>query len=107
MKFKSIIGFLVIVISFLLVGCQTESKVPVKAEYEYKTIALTCTAYEYRENAITCYESLQVESYEDTPPSELPSFDSFLNLYGKDGWRVINIEIGAGYWHTRFITFER
>lgn len=91
MKFKSIIVFLVIVISFLLVGCQTESKVPVKAEiaitnWEYKELSITCNPYG-PEGELPCFVWGEEVKYPDRV--------TLLNIFGKEGWEVID-EIADG-----------
>ena len=88
MKVKSANVFLVIVTLFLLVGCQTKSPEPVKAE-------IVLTNWEYTELGITCSdigteEGLPCFSSYSYPEKFYPDRVSILNEFGKSGWEVIS-----------------
>lgn len=83
MKHKSVIVFLVIVLMFLQVGCQTKLVKPVEKEIVYPK-------WEYQELSIYCL-------WDDNLPcfafgydkDKFPDRVSILNNYGKQGWEVI------------------
>jgi len=95
MKFKSIIVFLVIVILFLLAGCQGESEVPTEAKsaitnLENTEVKSAITNWEYTEVIILCNLS-KPECMNTSSGSDklYPSRVSILNEFGELGWEVV------------------
>lgn len=105
MKKVTYITFLVI-LSLSIIGCNQLSE----PKYEYKTIGLECSLLTHDEKVLGCYDSQKViEYFYDVPIIDYPTYESFLNEYGKEGWRVIDVNIYSSMFadHTRIITFER
>lgn len=81
MKVRTVIVLMVIVISFLLVGCQTV----VRTNWEYNELSIRCNRQSANEYDCQTYDS------DDSYPDRV----SILDNYGKLGWEVIS-EIADG-----------